>query len=110
MLTNSRIRASINLICSSLILLKLFSFFNKDITFFFFVFWSIPFAIFMYMGNKLSIKSFQGFSFILLIYFLSASLRVFGIKPLINDLLEIKLIIILFLVCIFSPKSIKNNM
>ena len=110
MLTNSRIRASINLICSSLILLKLFSFFNKDITFFFFVFWSIPFAIFMYMGNKLSIKSFQGFSFILLIYFLSASLRVFGIKPLINDLLEIILIIILFLVCIFSPKLIKNNM
>jgi hypothetical protein len=29
---------------------------------------------------------------------------------LINDLLEIILIIILFLVCIFSPKSIKNNM
>ena len=110
MLTSSSIRTSINLICSSLIILKLFSFLNKDITFFFFVFWSIPFAIFMYMGNKLSIKSFQGFSFILLIYFLSASLRVFGIQPLINDLLEIILIIILFLVCIFSPKSIKNNM
>ena len=110
MLTNSSIRTSINLICSSLIILKLFSFLNKDIAFFFFVFWSIPIAIFMYMGNKLSIKSFQGFSFILLIYFLSASLRVFGIKPLINDLLEIILIIILFLVCIFSPKSIKNNM
>jgi len=110
MLTNSRIKTSINLICSSLIILKLFSFLNKDITFFFFVFWSIPFAIFMYMGNKLSIKSFQGFSFILLIYFLLASLRVFGIKPLINDLVEIILIVTLFLVCIFSPPSIKNNM
>lgn len=110
MLNNSRIRISINLICSSLIILKLFSFFNKDITFFFFVFWSIPFAIFMYMGNKLSIKSFQGFSFILLIYFLSASLRVFGVKPLFNDLLEIILIVTLFIVCMFSPRAIKNNM
>jgi hypothetical protein len=36
-------------------------------------------------------------------------LRVFGIKPFILDLLEIIFIIILFILCILSPKSIRRN-
>ena len=110
MLVNKNLKTSVNLLCGLLIFLKFISYLNENITFYFFVFWSIPFIIFLFFSNKLSIKSFQSFSFILLIYFLSSSLRVFGIKPMTHDLLEIILIIILFIVCIMAPKSIRKNM
>ena len=109
MLTNNRIKVSVSLICCSLITIKFLSFFYGSITFLFFIFWSFPFIVFIYLANKLSIKAFQSFSFIVLIYFLSVSLRVFGIEPYILDLLEIIFIIILFILCILSPKSIKKN-
>ncbi len=109
MLTNNRIKVSVSLICCSLITIKFLSFFYGSITFLFFIFWSFPFIVFIYLANKLSIKAFQSFSFIVLIYFLSVSLRVFGIEPYILDLLEIIFIIILFTLCILSPKSIKRN-
>ena len=109
MLTNNRIKGSVSLICCSLITIKFLSFFYGSITFLFFIFWSFPFIVFIYLANKLSIKAFQSFSFIVLIYFLSVSLRVFGIEPYILDLLEIIFIIILFILCILSPKSIKRN-
>ena len=109
MLTNNRIKGSVSLICCSLITIKFLSFFYGSITFLFFIFWSFPFIVFIYLANKLSIKAFQSFSFIVLIYFLSVSLRVFGIEPYILDLLEIIFIIILFILCILSPKSIKKN-
>ena len=109
MLTNKKIKGSVSLICCSLVAIKFFSFLNGSITFLFFIFWSLPFIVFTYLANKLSIKAFQSFSFIVLIYFLSASLRVFGIEPFILDLLEIIFIIILFILCILSPKSIKKN-
>ena len=109
MLTNKKIKRSVSLICCSLVAIKFFSFLYGSITFLFFIFWSLPFIVFTYLANKLSIKAFQGFSFIVLIYFLSASLRVFGIEPLVLDLLEIIFIIILFILCILSPKSIKKN-
>ena len=109
MLTNNRIKVSVSLICCSLITIKFLSFFYGSITFLFFIFWSFPFIVFIYLANKLSIKAFQSFSFIVLIYFLSVSLRVFGIEPYILDLLEIIFIIILFILCILSPKSIKRN-
>jgi len=110
MLNNKNIRILINLLCALLISLKFFSYLAENIEFFFFVFWSMPYFIFLYFANNLSIKSYQSFSFILLIYFLSSSLRVFGIKPHIYDLLEIILIVILFIVCIFVPKSIRKFM
>ena len=109
MLTNKKIKGSVSLICCSLITIKFLSFLYGSITFLFFIFWSLPFIIFIYLANKLLIKAFQSFSFIVLIYFLSVSLRVFGIKPFILDLLEIIFIIILFILCILSPKSIKKN-
>jgi len=109
MLTNNRIKGSVSLICCLLITIKFLSFFYGSITFLFFIFWSFPFIVFIYLANKLSIKAFQSFSFIVLIYFLSVSLRVFGIEPYILDLLEIIFIIILFILCILSPKSIKKN-
>jgi uncharacterized membrane protein len=110
MLINKNLKILVNLLCGLLILLKFISYLNGNITFYFFIVWSTPFIVFLFFSNKLSIKSFQSFSFILLIYFLSSSLRVFGIKPMTHDLLEIVLIIILFIVCIMAPKSIRKNM
>ena len=100
MLTNNRIKGSVSLICCSLITIKFLSFFYGSIAFLFFIFWSFPFIVFIYLANKLSIKAFQSFSFIVLIYFLSVSLRVFGIKPFIFDLLEIIFIVIVIIVIV----------
>ena len=110
MLNNKNLKLLINVLCGLLISLKFFSCLAENIEFFFFVFWSMPYLIFLYFANKLSIKSYQSFSFILLIYFLSSSLRVFGIKPQIYDLLEIILIVVLFIICISAPKSIRKFM
>jgi uncharacterized membrane protein len=110
MLSNKNLKVSINSLCGLLVSLKFFSYHAENIEFFFFVLWSMPYFIFLYFANKLSIKSYQSFSFILLIYFLSSSLRVFGIKPQIYDLLEIILIVILFIICVFAPKSIRKFM
>jgi len=77
---------------------------------YFFIFWSLPFLIFAPFANKFSIKSYQSFAFILLIYFMSSSLRVFGISPYIFDLLELLLIVVFFILCIFAPKNIRKNM
>ena len=110
MLNNKNLKVLINSLCGLLVLLKFFSYLAENIEFFFFVLWSMPYFIFLYFANKLSIKSYQSFSFILLIYFLSSSLRVFGIKPQIYDLLEIILIVILFIICVFAPKSIRKFM
>jgi uncharacterized membrane protein len=77
---------------------------------YFFIFWSLPFLIFIPFANKLSIKSYQSFAFILLIYFMSSSLRVFGITPYIFDLLELLFIVVFFILGIFAPKNIRKNM
>jgi len=77
---------------------------------YFFIFWSLPFLIFAPFANKFSIKSYQSFAFILLIYFMSSSLRVFGISPYKFDLLELLLIVVFFILCIFAPKNIRKNM
>ena len=77
---------------------------------YFFIFWSLPFLIFAPFANKLSIKSYQSFAFILLIYFMSSSLRIFGISPYKFDLLELLLIVVFFILCIFAPKNIRKNM
>ncbi|MDC0962310.1 DUF2069 domain-containing protein [Gammaproteobacteria bacterium] len=55
-------------------------------------------------------KSYQSFAFILLIYFMSSSLRVFVISPYKFDLLELLLIVVFFILCIFAPKNIRKNM
>ena len=76
----------------------------------FFIFWSSPFLIFMPFASMLSIKSYQSFAFVLLIYFMSSSLRVFGITPYIYDLLELILIVLFFILSIFAPKIIRKKM
>ena len=71
MLSNDSIKTSINLITGLLVFIKLFGYLKGYITFIFLIIWSLPFIIFLYLANKLSIKSYQSFSFILLIYFLN---------------------------------------
>ena len=110
MISNKTLKNLVNLFSFLLILTKFFSYLNQKIEILFFIFWSIPILFLIFFANKFAIKAFQSFSFIFLIYFLSASLRVFGISPYVFDLLEIVLIVILFFICVFAPKIIMKNM
>lgn len=110
MISNKALKNLVNLFSFLLILTKFFSYLNQKIEILFFILWSMPILFLIFFANKLAIKAFQSFSFIFLIYFLSASLRVFGISPYVFDLLEIVLIIILFFICVFAPKIIMRNM
>lgn len=110
MISNKALKNLVNLFSFLLILTKFFSYLNQKIEILFFVFWSMPILFLIFFANKLTIKAFQSFSFIFLIYFLYASLRVFGISPYVFDLLEIVLIVILFFICVFAPKIIMRNM
>ena len=110
MISNKALKNLVNLFSFLLILTKFFSYLNQKIEILFFIFWSMPILFLIFFANKLAIKAFQSFSFIFLIYFLSASLRVFGISPYVFDLLEIVLIVILFFICVFAPKIIMKNM
>ena len=72
------------------------------------IFWSMPFVIFYFFSKKNSVKSYQSFCFILLIYFMSASLRVFGIIPHIYDLAELILIVLFFIHCLYGPRTLRS--
>lgn len=71
------------------------------------VVWSLPISVFVFYSIKRSIKAYQIFCFILLIYFLFASLRVFGMKTFYLDVFEIIMIILLFTHCLFGPKYLR---
>jgi uncharacterized membrane protein len=107
---NKELKAYTNTLIILLIFTKLLTVITGRTELYFFIFWSFPFLAFMPFANKLSIKSYQSFAFVLLIYFMSSSLRVFGISPYIFDLLELLLIIVFFVLCIFAPKNIRKNM
>ena len=107
---NKNLKAFTNVLIILLIFTKFLTVAAGRTELYFFIFWSLPFLIFIPFANNFSIKSYQSFAFILLIYFMSASLRVFGITPYIFDLLELLLIVIFFILCIFAPKNIRKNM
>ena len=54
-----------------------------------FFLWFLPFFVFYFLSKNLNIKSYQSFCFVLLIYFLFISLKVFGMKPYIFDIFDI---------------------
>jgi len=92
-----------------LILVKLFIVFTGRINYPIFVIWSLLLTFAPFLIKK-SIKAYQSFCFILLIYFLLASIRVFGIGGLLLlDTFEIMLIIILFIHSMYGPRTIRNN-
>ena len=99
-----------NIFITLLVSLKLITLVSQKINIIFFIFWSMPFLIFYFFSKKNSIKSYQSFCFILLIYFMSASLRVFGIIPHIYDLAELILIVLFFVHCLFGPRTLRSQM
>ena len=99
-----------NIFITLLVSLKLITLVSQKINIIFFIFWSMPFLIFYFFSKQNSIKSYQSFCFILLIYFMSASLRVFGIIPHIYDLAELILIVLFFVHCLFGPRTLRSQM
>ena len=93
----------------SLIFVKFLIVCTGRINFIIFALGSIPLLAFLPFLIKQSVKAYQSFCFILLIYFLLASLRVFGIDGPLLDTFEIILIIILFIHSMFGPKTIRAN-
>tara|TARA_S200000501_G_C20541513_1_gene620283 strand:+ start:386 stop:718 length:333 start_codon:yes stop_codon:yes gene_type:complete len=75
-----------------------------------FCFWAIPFLFFSFFLYKKSIKSYQTYAFILLLYFMFSSLRVFGVpNPLHFDITELVLVILAFINTMYGPKNINSN-
>jgi uncharacterized membrane protein len=93
----------------TLILVKFCIVFTGRINYPIFIIWSLPLLAFVPFLIKKSIKAYQSFCFILLIYFLLASIRVFGIGGLLLDTFEILLIIILFIHAMYGPRTIRND-
>ena len=91
-----------------LILVKFCIVFTGRINYPILIIWSLPLLAFAPFLIKKSIKAYQSFCFILLIYFLLASIRVFGIGGLLLDTFEILLIIILFIHSMYGPRTIRN--
>ena len=73
-----------------------------------YLFWIVPMLVFYRFIVKLNIKAYQWFCFVLLIYFMSSSLRVFGTTPYWLDVTELILICILFMHIMYGPKKIKS--
>ncbi|MDB4158694.1 DUF2069 domain-containing protein [Gammaproteobacteria bacterium] len=110
MLSLKKYKSLTSLFIFSLILVKLLTLIDLRITNTFFIIWSLPFIFFYFQARSLSIKAYQGFCFILLIYFMSSSLRVFGVDIYIYDLLELILVVLFFIHCMFGPKTIRKYM
>ena len=108
MQTIKKYKTLTNFIFSILIILKISNVFLDRIDIILFLFWSLPLLVFWIFINKLHIKAYQWFCFILIIYFLSASLRVFGTVPYWLDIVELIFISILFIQIMFGPKIINK--
>jgi len=91
-----------------LIVVKAINIFLGRIDFVLFVAWLFPIIFFIIYINKLSIRAYQWFCFVLLIYFLFSSLRIFGTVPYWLDVTEFVLICLLFINIMFGPKIISK--
>ena len=81
-----------------------------ELPFAIFCFWSIPLLFFSFFLGKKSIKGYQSYAFILLLYFMFSSLRVFGVPdPIIFDIIELSLVILAFVNALYGPKNINSN-
>ncbi len=92
----------------SLFLVKIINVFQDKIDFLIYLLWVFPLALFYFFTIKLNVKAYQWFCFVLIIYFLFASIRVFGTDALVLDILEIILICSLFINIMFGPRIINN--
>jgi len=110
MLNLKKYKILTNIFIFSLITIKLLTVLDHRVTSTFFLIWSLPFIFFYFQAKSLSIRGYQGFCFILLIYFLSSSLRVFGADLYLYNLIELVLIVIFFIHCMFGPRTIRLHM
>ena len=92
----------------TLFCLKLINVIQARIQIEMYIFWILPLLIFYFYVNKLWIRAYQWFCFILIIYFLSASVRVFGTSSYWIDIAEVVLLISLFIHIMFGPKMINK--
>jgi len=75
-----------------------------------FSFWTIPLLFFSFFLYKKSIKSYQSYAFILLLYFMFSSLRVFGVpNPFLFDITELVLVVLAFINALYGPKNLNSN-
>lgn len=110
MLSLKKYKGLTSLFIFSLILVKFLTVIDLRITNTFFIIWSLPFVFFYFQARSLSIKAYQWFCFILLIYFMSSALRVFGVDIYLYDLLELILVMFFFIHCMLGPKTIRKYM
>ena len=97
-----------HIIFLSLIFIKFLNVLQGRIEIELFLIWITPMAIFYYFINKLMVKAYQWFCFILLIYFLSSSIRVFGASAYWLDVAELIFVSLLFIQIMFGPKIINR--
>ena len=97
-----------HIIFLSLIFIKFLNVLQGRIEIGLFLIWITPMAIFYYFINKLMVKAYQWFCFVLLIYFLSSSIRVFGASAYWLDVAELIFVSLLFIQVMFGPKIINR--
>tara|TARA_B100001173_G_scaffold276278_1_gene257048 strand:+ start:200 stop:532 length:333 start_codon:yes stop_codon:yes gene_type:complete len=97
-----------HIIFLSLIFIKFLNVLQGRIEIELFLIWITPMAIFYYFINKLMVKAYQWFCFVLLIYFLSSSIRVFGVSAYWLDVAELIFVSLLFIQVMFGPKIINR--
>ena len=98
-----------NIFITLLVSLKFITLVDQKINIIFFIFWSMPFVIFYFFSKKNSVKSYQSFCFILLIYFMSASSTSFRNNSAhIYDLTELILIVVFFIHCLYGPRILRS--
>tara|TARA_Y100001954_G_C15649494_1_gene521917 strand:+ start:448 stop:780 length:333 start_codon:yes stop_codon:yes gene_type:complete len=108
MLSIKKYKLITNIIFLTLFVLKITNVFLERIDIILFLFWAFPLIAFYIFIIKLNIKSYQWFCFVLLIYFLLASIRVFGASAFWLDVAELIFVSLLFIQIMFGPKIISR--
>ena len=108
MISITNYKLFLNLIFICLFISKFINVIQERIDIFMYIFWALPILIFYVFINKLVIKAYQWFCFLLIIYFLLSSLRVFGTSAYWLDILELFLISSLFISTMYGPRIINN--
>jgi len=92
----------------SLFIIKFLNVVQERIDLILFTAWLMPLIIFYYFINNLMVRAYQWFCFFLLIYFLFASLKVFGTNAYWLDTSELILVCFLFIHIMYGPRTIKD--
>ena len=108
MLSIKKYKLITNIIFLTLFVLKITNVFLERIDIILFLLWAFPLLAFYTFIIKLNIKSYQWFCFVLLIYFLLASIRVFGASAFWLDVAELIFVSLLFVQIMFGPKIISR--